>query len=457
MADPEPTAPGFRIIPFGEVDPSIRARFAPARPESDAPPVEPQAGRPDLSFAQRLIRQAAPSTIGGILGGAAGTLAAPFTAGIVNPVTGAMAGSALGELANQGPLAPYTGAEPSTAGVAMAGLMPAAPSVVRTVAKNIPGMATGLQKHAQDVIGTAGETLQKQHGVDKDTLNLLWNRTGPLADLPVTTTGTAREVGKLGLELEKSDFAVSGLKALIKRGEKFVTRDDLATGSSSVTWDVYRTNLSHLGAQIRVLEKKGGQTWGAAKDIYRHMLDDGNEALRGAPAHLVQRYRLAIEATKRKELGEFISDAFTSNLSSRAGLTNMNFDGIATKMIRNRDLLERLVPTAEVDDILSVVAKLAKSTPQVTQVSGEGLRGMFASERIAMGAAIGLGGAGMGLDLIPATGAGVVGIIGVEITSRLLSSPAGRASVAALADKGFAFDQIVNALGQGARIGAAQK
>jgi hypothetical protein len=455
MADPEPTTGDFRIIPFEAVDPSIRARFGPqTQPAMAASPATPQDG-PGLSFAQRLIRQSAPSTIGGILGGAAGTFAAPFTGGIVNPVTGAMAGSALGELANQGPLASYTGAEPSAAGVGMAGLVPGAPAALRTVVKNVPGMAAGLQKYAQGKLGTAGETLQDIHGVDKDTLNLLWNRTGPLATIPVATTGTAKEVGKLGLELEKSDFAVSGLKALIGRGQKFVTRDDLASGTPGVTWDVYRTNLSHLGAQIRVLEKKGGQTWGAAKDIYRHMLDDGNEALKGAPAHLVERYRLAIEATKRKELGEFIKDAFTSSLSAKAGLTNLNFDGIATKMLRNRDILDRLVPKDEVDDILSVITRFAKSTPQVTQVSGEGLRGMFATERIAMGAGIGLTGAGMGLDLIPATGSGFVGIIGVEIASRLLSSPVGRASVAALADKGFAFDQIVSALGQGARAGAS--
>jgi hypothetical protein len=86
------------------------------------------------------VRQSIAPTAGSIIGAGVGTAAAPFTAGILNPWTGAMIGGAAGELVNQ--YTPgfneYTQSPKDPVAVAVSGLAGALPVAGRAIGRTVP-------------------------------------------------------------------------------------------------------------------------------------------------------------------------------------------------------------------------------------------------------------------------------------------------------------------------------
>lgn len=400
-----------------------------------------------LTRQQRIVRQAAPSIIGGALGGAAGTLAAPFTMGILNPVTGTMLGSGLGELANQTILSPFTQGQPSLLSLGLAAGAPAAGPFLRGIGKSLPGTTPGRQIFAQRRLGgLQGEALSRTFGATDQEVAMLFRRARGLNQFPVVLNKFQASTERLTTEAGKSKFATAGAKGLVKKAGQVAEETGLGA-RGVIPFETARLNLSDLGQSVRSLTVKGGTALGRAKELYKNLISDLDDTVQMAPPHLTRAYGLAIEATKRRELGNFIRDAFTKGQSRGGGIFQLDFQGILTNLGKHREELEALVPKKEVGEIIEILSRY-EHIGTAAKTTGEGLRGIVAPERIAVGSAIGTAVGFIGGDFQMGTYSGLAGIAGVEALVQTLSSPWGRKIVAALSKRGAGFDQILNASAQ---------
>ena len=279
---------------------------------------EPQ----EKTFAQKLVRGSAPSIVGGAVGATAGAFAAPFTAGVINPITGAMIGGATGEAVQQffDPLGAGTAAETTGGKLLNIGLAGAAPAIVRGARRfflSLPGAAAGLQDFVLKKFGTRGERLIAQVAPPPGTADRLFDEARALgaqaAAIPGAIGGNAVPLGRtaqvateITKEVAQSKFATGASKGLAKRALDFASQNQ-------VSFEDFRLNQADVGAVVRSLERKGGAALGRAKQLYAAMWDDldtfaASAAQSGNPVG--QKLAQAISAFKHEEAAKFVKDAW---------------------------------------------------------------------------------------------------------------------------------------------------
>lgn len=398
----------------------------------------------ELTTGQQIVRQAALPTALGAIGAGVGTaVGTPLLGGVIGGIA-----AAGGEAINQYLLPEWTGAEESPFQIALAGAAPLVGPVGREVVRSLPGATAGLQQFLQKSLGPRGEVLRELFGSTPETTQMLFKNVTGGRSLFVGTDRMRPVVTQLEREIEASAFASPRAAGIIRRARAMVG-DPGATGPSRmIPFEDFRVSQSDLGALVRELSHgKKTRAAGAAKALYKATWEEIDDTLSRQPPEIAGRLKLAIESTKREELGRFIANAFRTSSPARIGRRNIDVDGVLTKLMKDQDMLERLVPKAEIDDVLKRLSAFAQ-IPVPAKVAGEGLRGIVAPERIAIGTGLGLLGRGMGMELETSVGTGVVGILGVEVISRLMTTAFGRAAVAGMSRYGTTIDEVVNALGQ---------
>lgn len=398
----------------------------------------------ELTTAQQIVRGSALSIAGGAVGTAIGSLppVIAVTGGVVNPVTGAMLGSGAGEAVTQffDPL--KSGVQsPSALQIGAATALPGVPAALRRFFMSLPGAAAGLQEFLFGRLGNKAEMLVSRFAPPPGTAKGLFEqarREGAAVTVPVTTTSA--KVAELAKEVSASQFATGPARTIVKRAEEFVR-------AGSVPFDEFRLNQSDLGALVRSLERKGGAALGRSKALYASMWDDLDRAIAGG--QLGTTLTNAIDAFKREEAAAFFKNYFLGSMTRRVGRQNIDVDALMTKVDRNRDVLERLMPSEAVDDVL-VTLKSFANIPVMEKTGRVGLQPMPFSERVVVGGAVGGIGhmAGFGGDFFSGAAGGV---LAVEALSMALASPPGRGLVRMMASQGATIDQIANALLQGGR------
>ena len=402
--------------------------------------------RPELTTAQKVVRSSAPSIIGGALGAAAGTVVAPGPGTLV----GAAAGAATGEAVQQF-LDPFQSGEAtgSLFQIGAAGALPFVPAGVRRFFVSLPGAAAGLQEFLFKKLGAKGETLIAKFAPVPGTADQLFNEarvlgaqmravTGAIGGNAVPLTRTAQVAGEIAEEVATSKFATGASKAVATRAQAFASQNQ-------VPFEEFRLNQSDVGALVRATERTGGAALGRVKQLYAAMWDDLESALAqqsklGNPVG--QKLTQAIDAFKREQAATFFKDAFEKSTLRRVGLKNLDVDTFMTKIDRMRDVLDRLMPKAEVDEALDVLKGFAK-IPTMAKTPRLGFEQMPFAQRAVVGGAIGFFAGG-------APGA-AGGVLAVEAISSALTTRPGRTVVRTMMTQGATLDQIGNALLQTSR------
>ena len=438
-----------------EILAQIRAQVGTAG-DGGASPSAPTAGKPPLTTAQKIVRGGAGSTIGGAVGGGTGALLGSVVPGIgtaAGAIGGAMLGSAGGEAMTQY-LDPFKVGieEPSLLQIGLAGALPMVPTLARRFFMSLPGAASGLQEFLFKQLGDKGQRVVAQFAPVAGTADGLFKQARAAgAALQVPMPSTTRAAQEIGEEVAKSKFATGAARAIADRAQKFVA-------PGSVSFDDFRLNQSDVGALIRSMERTGGAALGRVKQLYGAMWDDLETALAASGTPTGATLGKAIDAFKREEAAKFVKDAWLKSIVRRVGQQNFDADVFLTKIDRARDVLSRLMPSAEIDDLIATLrAPLAPGAPSATNIATIAKTPRLGFEQVpfaeraivsgSLGAVVGaMGGGPMGAGI----GAGA-SILAVEAISSALTSAPGRAFVRMMAGRGMAWNQIGNVLLQGGR------
>ena len=504
--------------------------------------------RPPLTTAQKIVRGAAASTIGGAVGGASGAILGSVVPGVgtaAGALTGTMLGSAAGEAVTQF-FDPFKAGvtEPSLSQIGLAGILPIVPTLARRFFLSMPGAASGLQEFLFKRLGDKGERVVAQFAPVAGTADGLFKQARAAGtSVRVAMPSTTQVAQQISGEVTASKFATGSAKAIAARAKAFAAQ-------GAVSFEDFRLNQSDVGALIRSLERKGGAALGRAKQLYAAMWDDldlalltrevtrrpllalppaggstvtgpsrlfagrpltaGESASRtleaaealvtgtpfreaagsildvvpGMAASTTQRLgptvpqvigptaqavtarvgptqdllRQAIDAFKREEAAKFVKDSWLKSIVRRVGQTNFDADVFLTKIDRGRDVLSRLMPSSEIDDIIATIrAPLAPGAPAATKIATAaktprlGFEQVpFAERAVVSGALGGVIGAAAGGPMGAGLGAGT-SILAVEAISSAMTTAPGRAFIKMLAGRGMAWNQIGNLLLQGGR------
>ena len=416
--------------------------------------------KPPLTTAQKIVRGGAGSMIGGALGGVGGVFAAPFTAGVINPVTGAMIGSAGGEALTQyGGMERLPGVgfetgvtEPSLVQIALAGLLPMVPPVARRFFTSLPGAAAGAQQFLLKSLGDKGQRVIAQVAPVPGTVDALFAQaraSGVTLAIPMTATTAA--VAKASKEVAKSKYAPGQERLLITQSQAF-------TESGPVSFDDFRINQVDLGARVRALARKRGPGLGRATQILDATWDDLNVVLNQLPSGQTgELLRRGIDAYKREKAAEILKTLFITSRRRRIGQLNFDADAFIDKLDRRREALAKFLPDDEIDDVIKLMTTTKLGRPGITAVKIPtmaktpqlGFETMPFAARAVVGAAIGGGveAAGGGVGVVGAA----TGILATEALSVALTTAPGRALVQSMLRNGLTWDQAGTLLLQGGR------
>src|SRR3990167_6237513 len=430
-----------------------------------------------LTSGQKVVRQAfAPA----VLGAAGGAMLGP----------GGLALGALGgELLNQGPLAQWSGAEPSKLNLVAAPALAAAAPMAGAALKAFPGAAPGLQLALQRQLGGPLTGLPAPGRMLATTMRLLGQKGNLVGEwiLPHGTQSKAlfqfvgqsgkqvfvnpkitRELlstqGKVGQELELSVFGTgktvaNKLKTLVGELRQEGTGDLIA-------FQRWRVNQTELGQIVRQLGDQKKASTGRAKLMYRAMWDDLDRTVAAQPGPLGQQLQQALQSTKRESAAEFIKDYFMK-ATTFAGEAHpqVNLNSVLTKIQRDRDVLGRLLPEDDIDGMIGVLKGYARRGLARPIPSEMGMANIPFSARITSGVIGGAVGSAMGFPSLLGPAAGtfwpmgsgaLVGIMSAEIISNILTSAPGRQLIAALGQFDMPIYAAANAVMQGGRAGMMQ-
>lgn len=154
--------------------------------------------------------------------------------------------------------------------------------------------------------------------------------------------------------------------------------------------------------------------------------------------------RAALDAFKREEAARFLKDWFIGSTVRRVGQKNFDVDSLLTKIDRNRDVLGRLLPEEEVDDLIATLAtKGLEKIPTMAKTPRLGFEQMPYGARAVVGGAAGvIGGVVGGGSTAAMVGGGAAGVLLIEGISVALTTKPGRALVRSMMESGATWDQI---------------
>jgi hypothetical protein len=414
------------------------------------PPLNPMTEQPSLgSRALTMAKQSVLPTAGTLLGGMAGTAAAPFTGGIANPVTGAMAGGAAGEYLNQ-----KVGlTEPSMGAVALSGALSGLPGAVRTLGMGItPGVEAGVQNMAARV----ARGVPLQYLAKPGAVSALYQEAERLgAVIPKDTILKAAEtVGQGESEIVKS-YQLAAIKRGLNGVYELLAKPPGSAGfgpAGDLELTQLLPNMQRLGAIYGYVARKGGPAQEALGTLYHGMIDALDQAAKRGSGPGIEALTRAKEMFKRNLAGEELQEAVFRATKTVGGHENVSGDALLKVMQEGSPVLERLqkwLPKSELDDIRATFAKLAP-LPQV----GAGAKGGMDPNFIQRG----LIGGVLGHALVPDQPflGPAVGILGAQALTNVMMSPPLRAIVRQLADSrigghSMTIDQVLAAAMQFAR------
>lgn len=430
------------------VAPSVRA------------PLPSEVGEP-LMAGQKLVRSAAPSIAGGALGGLVGlgVTAATGGTGAVTIPTFTGLGAAAGEATQQffDPLQSGE-ARGSLLQIGAAGAIPIGGAAARRFFLSLPGASAGLQDFLLSRTGPTGGRLVEKFAPSPGTAKRLFAQASQQGSaVMVTPSAVAKATKDLAAELNQTAPALvtPNMRRVVAAGEQLARGGGGPTSAiRDVAFDEFRTNQQLLGAHIRAMTKKGGVALGQAKKLYAAMWEDLNRDLAAAAGPTGETLRRALEAFKREEAARFVSDAFGKSLHSRVGRVALDVDGLLDRLRKTEDVLGRLMPAKEIEDLTRTVQRFS-NIPLPGKQAGLGFEGTSFATRAVVGGAAGAAveslGGGSGVF------GGAAGILAVEALSLALTTPPGRALVRTLASQGVPLEQIGTVLLQVGRTDAPQR
>lgn len=435
----------------GKLDQTALDAIAQKREQKTFPPAlpKPQA-KPELTFAQRMVRGAAPSIMGGAIGAGLGG----FTGGLLTAGPGAVPGAAIGgALGSAGGEAvaqffdPFKAGieEPSLVQIGLAGAAPVIPAVVRKMAFALPGASAGLQKFLLAETGDVGERLIGKVAPNLGKTKQLFQEAAALGKdvkIPLTKFGKAAE--EVSEEVSKGKFGTAASRRVARAAAEVSKEGELS-------YEAFRINQSQIGRAVRYAERQAGPELGEVKKLYAASWDDLNETLAKTRGPLGAKLRTAIDSFKREEAAAFLKEWFETSVSRRVGTRELGVDALMTKIDRGREVLSSLLPKGEVDDILKTLKEFS-DIPMSSRAGQAGIQGMPIGQRVLVGAAAGHVAEGLGFGTQTGGGA-IAGVLGVEAISLALSTRAGRALIKGMKANGMTIDQIGNALVQTGRVG----
>jgi len=425
------------------------------------PSLETTTPPPELTTGQRIVRGGALSMAGGVIGGAAGTALAPYTLGVINPITGAAAGAGIGEAVTQFADPLKSGVkDPSLLQVGASLAAPVAAPIARRVFLALPGTAAGLHQYAIKKFGQrTGDLLVSKFAPIPGTSSRLFEQAGRMATTGgqtyVVPTELEKATQKVEVELAKSHYPTKGAKSLVTSTRKMIGGGAAPVGSVGpptlpnrpVPFDEFRINQVDLGAVVRNLESTSGPALGRAKLLYKAMWED----IERSASSTSQVLKEAVDMFKREEAGKFLKDGMLKAWSHRGGIPQYNFDSVLTYIDRNRDTLSRLLPAKEIDEISNLIRPYTKYPP-IAAAGRMGIESTPFSQRVLIGSAIGATAEMVGAGTGNVGSSAIYGILGIEVMATALTTAAGRKFIELLAAQGVPIDRMATILLQAGRV-----
>ncbi len=383
----------------------------------------------------KMAQQGALPALGGLAGGALGTMVAGPPGGLV----GTMFGSGYGEIANQ-QLGITPGPDPLQVGVATA--LPVLSPALRGAMRNVPGAEAGLQQKAVETARTLpGRLAPKVDPADLYTLARQAGVTVPKGPLGAAMADVVQSMDEIAPLMRP--------RAIMKATGAIQQILDLK--SPEVPLTTLMANISELGKMYRVAVAKGGRSQEALGNLYSAIQDSLDIAGRRATGPAILAYRQANEQFKRQLAQTEMGDLIQKNVSFVAGHEQFGADAVLKALDKGGDLyksMSRWVKPEEIDDIVSVVQSLSK-VPAVSAAGKGGFGGLQVGPRILIGGTVG--------GAIGGPAGAATGVIATEALTRALMSPAGRTFIKAMAGRniggtaGPTMDMILNAVMQFSR------
>lgn len=426
MADP------IQYIDQSEFPEELRQRIQSPTTLPSAEPFATGTTQRALEFGKR----AAAPTIGGAIGGMVGTAVGGPFAPLTGPV-GMGVGSAAGLYANK-----LMGLEqPTLPDYLAAGGLGMFTPALRTVTKELPGAAGGLQEAAATKLqGIPGMVAPAQpssvlYGTLPKGLRI------PLTNLSQAAASVLTNEGKIAPKIR-----VPLNTRMADAANELVT-----SAGTGVPEDVFRANLTRFGELVRNAHRKGGLSERAASKLFGAMMDDLDATAAKANSPYAAMLREAAGAYKHELAQDRLTDLLGMGGATRFQLGRKAAPGVDTAMtkIASDPQLAKWLSLNEIKDVLAALEPLAK-VPNVNAMSKPGLEGMPFAMRAAVGGTLGAAIGGGPVSAVTAIGA-------TELLARTLMSPYGRAVVKSMALHGMTWDQIGNALGQLGRAGLSMQ
>ena len=403
-------------------------QFRPAPVKEEAKPTS------GLTTAQKIVRQSAAPAILGAVGGA---FLGPF---------GLAGGAVAGEAINQYVVPDLVGSEPSILQMGLAGAGGAVGPTGRLATRLFPGAAPGLQQAMQRVLGPNGSRIMADWGADEATVAMLYNRVRQSGHgVMIGTDKLKGGIQSLSQNAELNAFMTSGQKNILKRA------GTLVENRAQIPFEEFAASRTGLGEIVRTLERKGGTAHGLAKKLYKDMSEQLDESIVHVDPKFRKTYALAVEARKRMEFSEFMSDYWSKALRTPIGFDEYQITQVLQKTRRDEEILTGLIGKKGYGEVVSLLQSWAK-TPISSTVGQDTLRGIAAPERIVMGAGLEGLNAITGSNLPPGV-TGIGAVLGVEMMSRMLATAPGRFVVRNLQLHGYGVDQATATMMHAIRTG----